>query len=124
VPRSRRTIAAGSKLVPIETDLDDQQRSECERDDTNSGQDVAEVAPVRRPEVQHSTGDKGKGHCVGAGHPLAVHNDLAIACSDESGRCTDHPGRSLHGGTEVPGRPCRPAASAMPVKDPTNTAAT
>ena len=57
------------------------------------------MAPVTRPEVEHAAGDKGKGNCIGARHPLAVLCDLAVARGDEGGGGADHPGGGLHGGS-------------------------
>ena len=58
-----------------------------------------EVAPVTGPEVEHTAGDEGKGDGVGAGHPLAVLDDLAVARGDEGGGGADDPGGGLHGGS-------------------------
>src|ERR1700675_37768 len=60
------------------------------------------MAPVGGHKIEHTAGDKGKGDSIGAGHPLAVHGDLAVACSDESGGGADHPGSGLHGGSREP----------------------
>jgi len=57
------------------------------------------MAPVRGHEVQNATGDEGKGDGVGAGHPLAMLHDLAVARGEEGGSGADHPCRSLHGGS-------------------------
>ena len=63
------------------------------------------MAPVRGPEVEHTAGDEGKGHCVGTGHPLTMLDDVAITRSDEGGGGADDPGCGL---PEVPGKPGRP----------------
>ena len=60
---------------------------------------VAQVAPVTRPEIEDAAGDEGKSNRIGARHPLAVLCDLAVACSDEGCGGTDHPRGSLHGGS-------------------------
>ena len=57
------------------------------------------MAPVRGHEVQNAAGDEGKGDGVGAGHPLAMLHDLAVACGEEGGGGADHPRRGLHGGS-------------------------
>ena len=57
------------------------------------------MTPVRGHEVKNAAGDKGKGDGVGAGHPLAMLDDLAVARSEEGGGCADHPRRGLHGGS-------------------------
>lgn len=57
------------------------------------------MAPVTRPEVEYAAGDEGKGNCIGACHPLAVHGDLAVARRDDGGGGADHPGGGLHAGS-------------------------
>ena len=57
------------------------------------------MAPVRGHEVQNAAGDEGKGDGVGAGHPLAMLDDLAVARGEEGGGGADHPRRGLHGGS-------------------------
>ena len=57
------------------------------------------MAPVKRPQVEHAAGDKGKRNCIGTCHPLAVLLDLAVARGDEGGAGTDDPGGCLHGGS-------------------------
>jgi len=55
------------------------------------------MAPVRGHEVQNAAGNEGKGDGVGAGHPLAMLDDLAVARGEEGGGGADHPRRGLHG---------------------------
>jgi len=61
------------------------------------------VAPVARPEVQHAAGNEGKGDGIGARHPLAMLDDLAVAGSDERGCGANNPGNRLHGGSREAG---------------------
>jgi len=85
--------------VPVEAEVDDQQRGKRESNDSDCGKDVAEMAPVCRHEVQNAAGDEGKGDGVGASHPLAMLDDLAVARGEEGGGGADHPRRGLHGGS-------------------------
>jgi len=85
--------------MPVETEVDDQQRGEGEGDDADRRQDVSEMAPVRGHEVQNAAGDEGKRNGIGARHPLPVHSDLPVARGEEGGGSADHPGSSLHGGS-------------------------
>ena len=85
--------------MPVESEVNDQQRGKCERNYANGGEDVAQVAPITRPEIEHAAGDEGKSNCIGARHPLAVLCDLAVARSDEGGGGADDPGGGLHGGS-------------------------
>src|SRR5580658_9405400 len=55
------------------------------------------MAPVCGHEVQNAAGDEGKGDGVGAGHPLAMLDDLAVARGEEGRGGADHPRRGLHG---------------------------
>src|ERR1700733_1176472 len=57
------------------------------------------MAPVCGHKIEDTAGDEGKRARIGAGHPLAMHGDLAIARGDEGGRGADHPRRGLHGGS-------------------------
>ena len=57
------------------------------------------MAPVRGHEVQNAAGDEGKGDGVGASHPLAMLDDLAVARGEEGGGRADHPRCGLHGGS-------------------------
>lgn len=90
---------AVGELAPVESEVNDQQRGKGESDDADGGESVAEVAPVTRPQVEHPARDKSKRDGVGAGHPLTVHRNLAVACSDESGGGAYHPGGGLHRGS-------------------------
>ena len=90
---------AGGELAPVEAEVDDKQGSQGEGDDADGGEGVAEVAPVAGPEVEHAAGNEGKGNGIGARHPLAMLDDLAVARGDERGRGADNPGRRLHGGS-------------------------
>lgn len=85
--------------MPVDAEFDDQQGGEGEGDDADRGKAVAEMAPVAGPEVEYAAGDEGKGNGIGARHPLAVCDDLAVARRDESGGGADHPRGSLHGGS-------------------------
>ena len=85
--------------MPVEADVNDQQGRKREGDDSDCGQDVAEMAPVCRHEVQNAAGDEGKGDGVGASHPLAMLDDLAVARGEEGSGGADYPRRGLHGGS-------------------------
>jgi hypothetical protein len=105
-PLSRPSGTTSGELTPVEAEVHDKQRGKSEGDDTDGGEGVAEMAPVTGPEVEHTAGDEGKGNGIGAGHPLAVLCDLAVACGDEGGGSADHPGGGLHGSsgkTRAPG---------------------
>src|SRR5579872_100900 len=75
----RRSPATRGELVPVQAEVNQKNGSQRKGDDADCGQHVAKMAPVGRHEIEHAAGDKGKGDGVGAGHPLAVHDDLAIA---------------------------------------------
>src|SRR5665213_1120249 len=94
-----RSATTGGEFVPAEAKLHDQQRGQCEGDDAHSGEAVAEVAPIAGPEVEHTAGNEGKGDGIGAGHPLAMLDDLAVTRGDEGGGGADDPGGGLHGGS-------------------------
>jgi len=94
-----KSVATSGELAPVEADVDDKQGSECEGDYTDGGQGVAKVAPVTRPEVEHTAGDEGKGDGVGANHPLAMLDDLAVARGEEGDGGANDPGGGLHGGS-------------------------
>src|ERR1700744_4435751 len=89
--------APRSELAPVEAEFDDEQRAKGESDHADRGERIAEMAPVTRPEVEHTSGDEGEGNGVGAGHPLAVLRDLAIASGDEGSDGAYHPCDGLHG---------------------------
>jgi len=57
------------------------------------------MAPVAGPEVEHTAGDERKRDGIGAGHPLAMLDDLAVARGDKGGGGADDPGSGLHGGS-------------------------
>lgn len=57
------------------------------------------MTPVRWHEVQNAARDEGKGDGIGAGHPLAMLDDLAVARGEEGGGGADHPRSGLHGGS-------------------------
>ena len=97
-PASRPSGTTSGELAPVEAEVHDKQRGKSEGDDTDGGEGVAEMAPVTGPEVEHTAGDEGKGDGIGAGHPLAVLDDLAVARGDEGGGGADHPSGGLHGG--------------------------
>src|ERR1700733_8804423 len=97
--RGWRSIATSGEFVPVEAEVDDQQGCKREGDDADCGQNVAKMAPVRRHEVQNAAGDEGKGDGVGASHPLAVLDNLAVARGEEGGGGADHPCCGLHGGS-------------------------
>lgn len=82
--------------MPVQTEVDYKDGSQCEGDDADCGQDVAEMAPVGGHKIEHAAGDEGKRDRIGTGHPLAMLDDLAIARGEESGGGADHPGRGLH----------------------------
>jgi len=92
-------VTPRGEFVPVEAEVDDKQGSEREGNDADRGQDVAEMAPVRGHEVQNAAGDESKGDGIGASHPLAVLDDLAVARGEEGGGGAYHPGSSLHGGS-------------------------
>ncbi len=87
------------ELPPAEAEVDGKQRSKRKRDDADGGKDVAKMAPVARPEIEHPAGDEGKRDCIRANHPLAMLNDLAVTRGDEGGGGADDPGGGLHGGS-------------------------
>jgi len=60
------------------------------------------MAPVRGHEVQNTAGDEGKGDGIRASHPLAMLDDLAVACGEEGSGGADHPRRGLHRGAGEP----------------------
>ncbi|HTW45030.1 MAG TPA: hypothetical protein VMD58_05750 [Acidobacteriaceae bacterium] len=91
--------STGGKLAPVQAEVHNQQRGKREGDDADSGEGVAEVAPVAGPEVEHAAGDEGECYGVGAGHPLAVLDYLPVARGEEGSRRADDPGGSLHGGS-------------------------
>ena len=105
-PLSRRSGATGGEFAPVEAEIHDQQRGQGEGDHADSGEDIAQVAPVTRPQVEHAAGDEGKGDRVGSGHPLAVDGDLTVARGDESSGGAHHPGGGLHRGTGKPRAAC------------------
>src|SRR6202021_2735544 len=72
---------------------------EGEGNDPDCGENVAEMAPVCGHKVQNAAGDEGKGDSVGASHPLAMLDDLAVARGEEGGGGAGHPRRGLHGGS-------------------------
>src|ERR1039458_3590666 len=90
---------ASGELAPVKAEVHDKQRGKSKGDYADGGEGIPEVAPVTGPEVQHTAGDEGKGDGVGAGHPLAVLDDLAVARGDEGGGGADDPGGGLHGGS-------------------------
>jgi len=101
--------------MPVDADVDDQQRGEGEGDNADRRQDVSEMAPVRWYEVKNATGDEGKSHCVRARHPLAMHDDMPVARSEKGRGGADHPGNGLHRGprqTRTAPRECDPREGA------------
>ncbi len=100
---TRVSATASGELAPVEAEVDEKKGSKCEGNYADGGQAVAKVAPVVGPEIEHSAGDEGKGDRIGAGHPLAVLDDLAITRGDEGGSRADDPGGSLHGGSRQAG---------------------
>ncbi len=89
--------------MPVETEVDEKQRSQGEGDDADGGEAVAKMAPIAGPEIEHAAGDEGKRDRVGTGHPLPMLDDLAIACSDEGGGGAGDPGCGLHRGSRQSG---------------------
>lgn len=89
----------GGEFAPVEAEFDDKQRSEREGDDADTGQGVTKMAPIRGPEIEHPAGDEGKRDCIGANHPLAMPDDLAVTRGDESRRGADDPRSRLHRGS-------------------------
>src|ERR1700733_2738255 len=57
------------------------------------------MAPICGHKIEDTAGDEGKRDPIGAGHPLAMHGDLAVARGDQGGGGADHPGGGLHGGS-------------------------
>jgi len=57
------------------------------------------MAPVGGHKIEHTAGDEGKSDRIGAGHPLAMLDDLAVSRGEEGGGGADHPRRGLHGGS-------------------------
>src|ERR1700733_3865361 len=98
-PPSRRSGTTSGELAPVESEVHDKQRGKREGDDADGGEGVAEVAPVTRPEVEHTAGDEGEGDGVGADHPLAVLDYLPVARGEEGGGGADDPGGGLHRGS-------------------------
>jgi len=88
--------AANGKLPPIEAEVDEKKRRQGKGDDADGREAVAQMAPVPGPEVEHSAGNECKCDGIGASHPLAVLDDVAIARSEEGSRGADDPGGSLH----------------------------
>src|SRR5580698_10606603 len=97
--RESSSVTASGELVPVEAEFDDKQGSECEGDYTDGGEGVAEVAPVTGPKVEHTAGDEGEGDGIGANHPLAMLDVLAVARGEKGGGGADDPRGGLHGGS-------------------------
>ena len=57
------------------------------------------MAPVAGPEIEYTAGDEGKRDRIGASHPLAMLDDLAVTRGYEGGGGADDPGGGLHGGS-------------------------
>jgi hypothetical protein len=89
---------ARRELAPAKAEVHNKERGKSKGDHADSREGISEVAPITGPKVQHAAGDEGKGDAVGAGHPLAVLDDLAVARGDEGGGGADDPGSSLHTG--------------------------
>src|SRR5271163_471762 len=100
--RYRRIVARG-EFVPVEPEVDQNDGGQGEGDDANRRQYVAKMAPVGGHKVENTTGDKGKGHRIGAGHPLAGHGYLSVTCGDHGSGGADNPCSTLHGGPGQPG---------------------
>jgi hypothetical protein len=111
-PKDWRSVTTSGELAPVEAEVDDKQRGKREGDDADGGgKNVAEMAPVRGPEVEHAAGDEGKGDGVGA----AIHwrcwmiwrlravMKAAVVQTIQAAACM-----------EVPGRPGRPAGESDP----------
>jgi len=97
--------------MPVQAQVHNQQRGQRKSDYADSGEDVAEVAPIARPEVEYAAGDECKRDGIGARHPLPVLGYLPVSRSDKSGGGADDPSRSLHrcsGETGSPHSQCDP----------------
>src|SRR5665213_2448150 len=87
------------ELAPVEAEVHNKQGSERESDHADSSESIAKMAPIAGPEIEHAAGDEGKRDCIGASHPLAMLDDLAVTRGYEGGGGADDPGRSLHRGS-------------------------
>ncbi len=92
------SLAARGEFVPVEPEVDQNDRGQGEGDDANRRQYVAKMAPVGGHKVEYTGGDKGKRDRIGAGHPLAVHGDLSVTRGDHGSGSADDPCSALHGG--------------------------
>src|SRR5271156_5731381 len=98
-----RSTAARCEFVPVEPEVDQNDGGQGEGDDANRRQYVAKMAPVGWHKIEHTTGDKGKGDRIGAGHPLAVHDDPSVTRGYHCSTGADDPCSTLHGGPRQPG---------------------
>src|SRR5271156_1895012 len=91
------------EFVPVESEVDQNDGGQGEGDDANRRQYVAKMAPVGWHKIEHTTGDKDKGDRIGAGHPLAVHDDPSVTRGYHCSTGADDPCSTLHGGPRQPG---------------------
>src|SRR5665213_4585802 len=87
------------ELAPVEAEVHNKQGSERESDHADSSESIAKMAPIARPKIEHTAGDEGQRDCIGANHPSAMLDDLAVTRGYEGGGGADDPGRSLHRGS-------------------------
>jgi hypothetical protein len=75
---------------------------QCDHDDCHCEAWGAKAIPGG-DRLQHTGANEGKGHSVGADHPLAVLLEVSIARHEEGSGCDDHPCASLNddGGNKV-----------------------
>jgi len=98
-PPGRPSATPSGELVPVEAEVNEKQRGKSEGDDADRGEGVAKMAPVARPEIKHAAGNESKRDGIGAGHPLAMLDDLAVTRGKDGCGGADDPGSGLHGGS-------------------------